>query len=220
MRMSLALALMLGFAVVGTARQDEGKNPLAPGKNLPESFHPFNVTEVVPVSAEPDTDKPKPKISGYSPRGKFHSLINEYDLDPVVMLFARGLDDNKAFLDLLKKVDAAIDRNRKGVQLRAFVVFLYDDLTDVTDQDEKREELTRKLADLEKDIKLPNVVLTLSCPKDLARYALDDSALTAVLYRKLKIAATHRVPADKLDAVDGPAVKAILSDVTGKLGAR
>ena len=60
--------------------------------------------------------------------------------------------------------------------------------------------------------------MALAAKGDLAKYKLDDAtALTAVLYKKLKIEATHRFAADKVDAA---AVKAVLADVSAKLGAK
>jgi hypothetical protein len=215
----LSLFLLLGFCVlVATAWAQEAGSVLVPGKNLPGTFHPFNVTVPLAVNPEPEEGKAKvaTKIDEYSPKNKFHSLITQYDLDPVVMLFVRSLDENKELQDLLKKLDAAIDRNRKKVRLRAFVVFVPSDLADVQDNDEQREEYTRKIADLAADLKLSDVILTLSCDKDLKEFGLDPSTLTAVLYRKLNIVAVHRAPADKIDA----AAKDILADVTAKFGAK
>lgn len=218
MRRWLALPGLLLAALVCTA--GEAKDPLAPGNNLPGTFHPFNVNEALaPPTDDPDAkDKPvsKHKIEAHATKGKFHSLVSEYDLRPVVMLVAKGsLDDNAAFGKLLQSLDTAIERNRKGARLHAFVVFLYDDLTDVMDQDEKREQYARRLEKLAEDLKLRSVVLSLASKNDLAKYRLDESALTGVLYNKLKIAATHRAGPEKVD----DAAKAILADVAGKLGA-
>lgn len=218
MRCSLTVFALLLATVLCTA--GDANNPLAPGKNLPDTFNPFNVTEALPpVSTEPDTKEKasgKHKIQPHSTKGKFHSLISEYDYEPVVMLFAKGsLADDAAFGKLLQSLDSAIERNRKGVRLHAFVVFLFDDLTDVLMQDDKREEHARRLESVAQNLKLRSVVLTLASKADLAKYRLPDDALTAVLYRKLRIAATHKSAADKVDA----ATKEILADVSGKLGA-
>jgi hypothetical protein len=219
MRRWLALPAVLLVALACSA--GEAKDPLAAGNDLPGTFHPFNVNEALPPSEGADDAKDQPptkhKIQAHSTRGKFHSLISEYDLEPVVMLFAKGgLDDNAAFGKLLQGLDTAIERNRKGARLHAFVVFVYDDLTDVLGQDDLREQHARRLEKLAEDLKLRWVVLTLAGKPDLAKYRLGDDALTAVLYRKLKIAATHKAAgADKVD----DAAKAILADAAGKLGA-
>lgn len=219
MRRWLALPGLLIAALACSA--GEGTDPLAPGRNLPGTFVPYNVTEALPPPGDEADAKDKPaskhKVEAHATKGKFHSLISEYDLEPVVMLFAKGsLEDNPAFGKLLQALDAAIDRNRKAARLHAFVVFVYDDLTDVLDQDDKREEHARKLEKLADDLKLRSVVLTIAGKPDLAKYRLsDDAALTAVLYRKLKVASTHKAGADKID----DAAKAILADLSAKLGA-
>lgn len=218
--------LILGFVVVpflvpSVQSADDAKDPLAVGKSLPGTFHPFNVNAVVPTSEEPDddkTEKPKTKKTPYSTRLKYHCLISEYDLDPTVMLLVRGLEDNAELKDLLRKIDAKIEANRRFVRLRAFIVFIQDDITNLTEEDDKRDEVARRLERFAEDLKLRNVVVALAAKPDLAKYRIDDAtALTAVLYQKLKILATHRFTADKVDAA---AVKAILADVAGKLGAK
>lgn len=222
------VALLLVAAVaVPAGWADDDRDPLAPGNRLPGSFHPFNVNVPLPTSEEEEGAKTLPRrksiLPAYTSKGKFHCLVSEFDLDPVVMLVVRGNERNDAVRKLLQQLDGVIDRNRKMVRLRAFAVFLYDDLTDAVEQDEKREELARGLSDLVAELKLRYVVLTLGTKADLARYRIDDtSALTAILYQKLRIVATHKVPAAKLDAADGPAVKAILADVADgkKLGAK
>src|SRR5262245_13123611 len=220
MRRWLILGLLvLPFLARPATSADDAKDVLAPGKNLPGTFHPFNVNAVVSMNEEPDdekADKPRLKRTPYSTKHKYHCLISEYDLDPTVMLLARGLEDNAELKDLLKKLDAKIDANRRVLRLRAFVVFINDDLTSLTEDDDKRDEAAKKLETLADDLKLKNVVVALAAKPDLAKYKLDDTtALTAVLYKKLKVVATHRFAGDKVDAA---AVKAVLAD-TAKLGA-
>ena len=197
------------------------------GKNLPGSFQPYNINVAVPLSVEPEPD---PKDKGekrakYTSKGKFHCLVSEYDLDPVLMLVARGLEDSDGledslgFRDLLTKLDAALDKN-KIARLRCFVVFQKDDLEDVITKDDKRDEAVKKLDELVAATKLAHVVVSLAGKDDLAKYKLDPTvALTAILYKKLRVEAIHKVGKEKLDAADGPEVKAILSDVGTKLGA-
>lgn len=59
--------------------------------NLPSSFQPYNVNAVASLSEEPD--EPSKAKSSYTSKGKFHSLVTEYDLDPVVMLVVKGLEE-------------------------------------------------------------------------------------------------------------------------------
>jgi hypothetical protein len=221
--MSRFVALAAGCCFLSTAFVLCAEEPagVEVGKNLPGTFQPYNVNSSIPLTEEPEED-PKgkgPKQPKYTGKGKFHCLVTEYDLDPVVMLVARGLEENAAFRDLLTKLDAALDRN-KVARLRCFVVFQDDALTDVITQDDKRDEIAKKLDKLVLDAKLKNVVVCLAGKDDLAKYKLDPTtALTAVLYKKLRVEAIHKVGVDKIDVASGPEVKAILTEVGTKLGA-
>lgn len=213
---------LLPFLVRPAVSADDEKDVLAVGKNLPGTFHPYNVNSVVVMNEEPEDDKAAKarfKPTSYSTKFKYHCLISEYDLDPTVMLLARaGLEDNAELKDLLQKLDTAIEKNRRFVRLRAFLVFVQDDIMNLTEEDNKRDEVAKKLERYAEDLKLRNVVVALAAKEDLAKYKLDDAtALTAVLYKKLKIEATHRFAADKVDAA---AVKAVMADVAAKLGAK
>jgi len=193
-RVLLTLLLLLLVVLPGFSQPARG--PLAPGKDLPGPFHPYNVT-------------------GAS-KNRFHCLVSEYNDDPVVLLFARGLDDKAAFGDLLTRIEAAIVRNPTS-RLRCFVVFLSDELPQPIADDDKRDEAAGKVKQLADKLKLEKVILCLGSKGDLARYSLDDSAdLTALLYRKFKILSSHAVAADK---VDEELVKAIMGEVGSKLGA-
>jgi hypothetical protein len=196
------------------------KVKLAAGENVSANFHPYNVTAAVAPKADPEEDGGGKKKIAYTTKGKFHCPITEYDLDPVVMLFARGnLDEAAGFRELLQKTDAAIERN-PGVRLRSFVVFIADDIVNVVTDDDKREEAAKKIQKLADELKLRHVVLTLASKADVAPYPLDPgTALTAVLYKNLRIEAVHRVPLDKLEKAGGAAAKAVLADVAGKLKA-
>ncbi len=208
--------------VGGAAAEEIKKGPLAPGKNIPGAFHPFNVTaRVIPPEElerkdEEEKDRAKKKAL-YTSKGKFHCLVTEYDLDPVVMLFARNLDDNEVFGKLLEQIDAACQKNRTA-RLRAFVVFLFDDLTNVVAQDDKRKAAVEKVEKVQAAHKLSNVVLTIAARDDLKKYELpDDVALTVVMYRNLRIQASRTVPRDSLDRMGSPAIKAVLADISDKL---
>jgi hypothetical protein len=219
--LSVAAVVVLALVLGAPTRSAEEGGPLVVGKNVPASFHPYNVTARLTAKEEPDEEDPDVKVKkvDYTTKGKFHCLVTEYDLDPVVMLFARNLEENAAFRDLLTKIDAAIDRN-PAVRMRSFVVFVSDDIANVVADDDKRVEAAKKIQKVADDLKLKNVVLTLASKSDVAKYALDDAAaLTAVLYKQLRIEAVHKVSRDKLDKADADAVKAIMKDVAGKLKA-
>ena len=209
------------FLLIGLAVSADEPSGAEKGKNLPGSFQPYNVNAVAPLAEEPEPD---PKDKGekkakYTSKGKFHCLVTEYDLDPVVMLVARGLEDSAGFRDLLTKLDAALDRN-KIARLRCFVVFQDPDLDNVITKDDKRDEAVKRLDKLVADAKLTRVVVSLAGKDDLAKYKLDPTtALTAILYKKLRVEAIHKVGKEKLDTVGGPEVKAILTDIGTKIGA-
>jgi hypothetical protein len=221
------VSLIALFAAVPMRSAEIKKGPLVVGKNVPGPFHPYNVTaRVIPAEEleeadkeemEKDKDKDKDKEKKlYTTRGKFHCLVTEYDLNPVVLLVARKLNDSEGFRDLLKKLDAAIDKNRLS-RLRAFVVFLEEKMNVVT-EDEKREQLEKDIQKVADDLGLKNVVLTLAGSKDLAKYDLDDTAaLTAILYRTLRIRGSHTFERDDLEKADSAAVKALMTDVSDKL---
>lgn len=197
--------------------------PLAPDKNVPGSFHPFNVTvrEIPPDELEDmDRDLREKDKEKYTPKNKFHCLVSEYDLDPVVLLFANGgaLDASEGFQELLKDLDAAIIKNR-GRRLRAFVVFLLDKEVDIVKDDDKREERAKEIRTLAEKLGLKRVVLTVTSSKYLPKYELDkDKALTAVLYRTLRIRYSHTFDRTDLDKADSPAVKTLLMEANKLIG--
>ncbi len=203
---SLALfAVMALGADTPTAKKDApaGKDdkPLQVGKDLPGSFHPYNVTG--------------------PHKEHFHCLVSEHDLDPMVMIFYKNVDFADPLPNLVKQLDVAIDKN-PGTRLGAFVVFVPDDLAEVVGQDDKgddaRRGLEKKVADKAADWKLKHVVLCLDSKADLERYHLSDANVaTVVLYNKLKIVAVFALP--QSDFTDG-AVEKILAAVAEKFGAK
>ncbi|MBU6175930.1 MAG: hypothetical protein KGQ60_19160 [Planctomycetes bacterium] len=201
--------ILLTIASVALSQEKRG---LAVGDNVPGSFHPFNVTFRVDPSPEPMVPSAR---ESRSTKHKYHCLITEYDMDPVVMLVARNLDESAGFRDLLTKLNTLVDNNQRG-RLRAFVVALYpEELTDVVTQDEKRNEYAARLDKLAADLKLTGVVLTLAAPKDLARFNFDETvALNAIVYQKLKVTASRSIGRDALDQANGPDAQAVLASVT------
>jgi hypothetical protein len=182
--------------------------PLTVGNPLPGAFQPYNVT------------------GPYKQR--FHCLISEHHLDPMVMIFYKNVDFSDPLPNLLKRLEAAIEKN-PSARLGCFVVFLPDDLPDVAGSNDKSEEtnsknddarieLEKKIEEKGSDLKLKHVVLCLDSKTDVEKFALSDSDLvTVVLYKKLKVAAVHHLP--KSDFTDA-AVEKIMADVAGELGAK
>jgi hypothetical protein len=179
----------------------EEKPPLAVGKDLPGSFQPYNVTG--------------------PHKGRFHSTVSQHGLDPMVLVFARNLEFGDPLKALLSRLDEAIEKN-PAARLAACAVFLSDDLPDVVGnsekEDDERERQAEKVALLGEGLKLKHVVLALDGRPDVEKYRLDDeAAVTVVLVNKLRVAAVHSLPADKLTEEK---VKQILGEVAGKLGAK
>jgi hypothetical protein len=80
---------VLWTAVAGTLAAAQEAKPLKAGDTIPGSFQ-------VLMATGPRADM-------------FHSPVDEYDLNPAVLIFIRDADDMKGpVLDFLKKVDAAI----------------------------------------------------------------------------------------------------------------
>ena len=184
------------------------KAPLTVGENLPGPFHPYNVTG--------------------PHKERFHCLISEHGLEPMVMIFYKNVDFGDPLPNLLKSLDTAIDKN-PNTRLGTFVVFLPDGLPDVvgstekdqdanTKNDDARLELAKKIEAVGSDNKLKHVVLCLDNKSDVAKYELsDENLLTVVLYAKLKVVAIHALP--KSDFTEA-AVEKIMADVAEKLGAK
>ncbi len=182
--------------------------PLKAGNDLPGPFHPYNVTG--------------------PHKQRFHCLISEHGLDPMVMIFHKNVEFNKPLPDLLQRLDAAIDKN-PSVSLGAFVVFLPDDLPDVVGSKEKdqdtnnkhddtRLEMEKKIEQAGADMKLKHVILCLDHKPDVTKYQLsDENLVTVVLYKKLKTVAVYALP--KSEFTDA-AIEKIMTDVADKLGAK
>jgi hypothetical protein len=189
-----------------SSKKDEGG--LKVGSNLPGTFHPYNVTG--------------------PHKQRFHCLISEHGLDPMVMIFCKNVDFADPLPNLLKRLDAAIDK-KPDTSLGAFAVFLPDELPDTAgsnDQeqdknnknDDARLELAKKIEQNGSDMKLKHVILCLDNKSDVAKYKLaDDNLITVVLYKRLKVVAVHALP--KSDFTDA-AVEKIMADVADKLSAK
>jgi hypothetical protein len=182
--------------------------PLRVGDDLPGPFHPYNVTG--------------------PHKQHFHCLVSEHGLEPMVMIFYKSVDFSNPLPELLKRLDAAIDKN-PNTRLGAFVVFLPDDLPDVVGSKEKsqetnsrnddqRLELEKKIDQAGADMKLKHVVLCMDNKSDVTKYGLsEDNLITVVLYTKLKPVAIHALP--KSDFTEA-AIEKVMADVAEKLVAK
>lgn len=200
-------AFPLAFLVFSTISA-AADAPLKVGSNLPGPFHPYNVTG--------------------PHKQRFHCPVSDHGLEPMVLIFYKNIDFSDPLPNLLKRLDAAIDKNM-DLRLGAFVTFLPDNLSDVlgskednqdvnSKNDDARLEMEKKIEQNAADMKLKHVVLGLDTKSDVAKYQLnDDNLITVVLYVKLKIVAVYALP--KSDFTDA-AVEKIMTDVADKLGAK
>jgi hypothetical protein len=189
---------ILALSLVAAAPQEKKAAPkgeLKPGEELPGTFQPYN-------------------LNGRF-RGRFHCLVCEHGLNPVAAVFVRGTDDLQGLTAFLQALDAAVKKNEKS-RLAAFAIFVDEQLPNVVGNDEKREELAKKLDDLAG--KLDKVTVALASKKDLEKYPFaPDAEVTLLLYNKLKIVEARALTRGKLtkDAIPS-LVNEIVSKLTGQ----
>lgn len=219
MRTLVSAMAFLAFLAISAAADDppakkEDKTsskddaPLKVGNNLPGTFQPYNVTG--------------------PHKQRFHCLITEHGLEPMVMIFCKSVDFSDPLPNLLKSLDTAIDKNA-NTPFGAFAVFVPNDLPDAvgsnakeqdtnSKNDDARLELEKKIEQNGSDMKLRHVILCLDHKSDVAKYGLkDENLITVVLYKKLKVVAVHALT--KSDFTDA-AVEKIMADVADKLGTK
>jgi hypothetical protein len=186
-----------GKGKAATKDAGKGEGPLAPGQNLPGPFHPFNVTG--PFA------------------NHFHCPVSDHNLDPGVLIFTNDLTVTPPLRNLLRGLDAAIDKN-PAARLAGTVTFLSDDLPNVVEDDDKREELKAKVQEIANSLALKHVVLCLDSRPDVAKYLREENvALTVVLYKKFQVVRRDALSREK---VTDAAVQQILADVAAQLGAK
>jgi len=160
----------LAFFLSTAAAQDKQPVPkegLKAGMELPGEFQPFNINGKF--------------------RGRFHCLVCEHGLNPTAMVFVRGTDDLQGVTALLQGLNEAVKtkKNQKA-RLAAFAVFMDEQLPDVVANDDKREDVAKKLDDMA--AKLDRVVVSLESKTNLDKYHLKpDPEVVLVLYDNLKV---------------------------------
>jgi hypothetical protein len=222
--LGIALPLLAALAVAADPPADKdkaaprkgGKGPregwaLAVGKDLPGPFHPYYVSGPY-LDKLREQNKSRKKIFAH-----FHCPVCDHGLEPIVLVFVREVRADADLKELLKRLEAAAEKNPTA-RLAVTAVFVADDLKDVVTNDDTREELAGKLEDLAAELKLKKVALCLDGAPDLEKYELDrDVAYTVVLARKYQVVYSQELPRNGLTA---EAVNAILDEVAQKLGAR
>ncbi len=203
MRRILAVAFLLEAVSPLFAQAPEPLVYPQPGSDIPGSFTSY--------------------IATGKRKGKYHCLVTEHDLNPVVMIVVRGTELTRPLRELLIKVDNAIDKN-PNERLAGFAVFLTDKLTDlaqekkVPDDFDIRDELETKLGDIQKDAGLKHLTLALNLKDKLKDYKVDDQVEVAVLlYHRFQTESLHLMTREQLTDAK---VKEILGEIATKLGAR
>jgi hypothetical protein len=194
MRTSLLVFLVLLVAAPAAPAQAP-KYP-APGSDLPGPFYSYMATG--------------------KRKGKFHCLVTEHELNPVVMVIVRGVEKNEPLRNLLTKLNNAVDRN-PNARLASFAVFLTDRIKDLAREDDNREELEKKLEDVARDANLQHVTVALDLQDRLQKYKVEEADIVVILYNRYRVVSFHSLKRDQL--TDAKA-KEILGEVAEKLGAR
>ena len=207
MRSAALTLLTLTLALPLAADKDDKPAPksdkaldagLRPGKDeIGGPFRPYNVTG-------------KEKY-----RGKFHCLVSEHGLDPVVLVFVRGVEPGDFVVDLLQKLDALAAKSER-LRLAVVAVFLSDDVKDLVKDDAKREEAAGKV--MEKVGKIEHVAAAVDVAADVKdAYKLNDDAdVTVMLYNKFRVETNRAFAPGTLDEA---AVGSVVDEITAKLDA-
>jgi len=159
------------------------------------------------AAQEPLRSGPQPRdeiVSAFRPlniNGEFanepHCLVCDNGQNPVVMLFARDLDE--PLRKLIARLEAAAAKHRKQ-ELGTFVVFLKDSET-----------FRKSLDDVCQAQRFQHMILSIEDPSELKTYKLaDDADLTVVLYSDLIVRANH---AYKRGELNDRAIETIVADL-------
>jgi hypothetical protein len=204
----------LGFLVlVGVVFAQEGgatlKSGPQPGALLTTSFHPYNVNGMVGA-------------------GRYHCLVCEYKLHPVVMVFARETAKGKdqALNTLLGRLDEVVAKDQEGY-LKSFVVFLSPGARSsatepkIDDADRLVEEASAHAALLDRlqarAKLLKNVVITCYPEGGPKGYDISPKAdVTVVLYVKHKVVSNFAFPEGGLDEKGIDRIMQAVNDLAGK----
>jgi hypothetical protein len=172
-RIAVCLILLAGSVLAA----EPLRSGLQVGDRLPGSFQPLNLT---------------------GPHaGEEHCLVCEFGLNPVVMIFARDVND--PLVSLLAKLDAAAVAH-KASELSGFLVLLSE-----------KEDVRKKLPEIAKKKGFKEIVLSADAPTGPDGYKLAENAeVTVVLYHRHVVKANH---AFKKDELNEKAVERILADV-------
>lgn len=187
----LLVTLLSTVLLLATLNAGDAAKFPAKGSILPGSIQAFN-------------------INGKKGKDRFHCLVCEFGLDPVVLVFAKegpdGDDPNlKAFL---QKLDESVERHQESY-LHSFVVVLspsaknsvseekIEDAGELVKEAQNREKLTKRLTKLAEDLK--HVVVSYFPHEGPKGYNLSaEPGVTVILYAKHRVIESHIVAHGKL----------------------
>jgi hypothetical protein len=159
-RILSACCIGLSVVLMTVSAQAEAplKSGLQTGEHILAIFEPINITG--------------------EHAGEPHCLVCENGVNPVAMVFARGLSE--PLESLIEQLDAAAAKH-EAQEMGAFVVFLSDDA-----------KLEEKLKAAAKKHKLKHVVLSTFDPVGPEGFEVSaDADVTVVLYREFVVKANH-----------------------------
>jgi len=223
-RAAILCAALLAVSAVLAADDKPAPDKPAPEKPVPDKPAPEKPKAVLKEGADlPGSFRPYNVANGKYEK-KFHSVTNEHGLNPGVLIFAQNpkIDDQDQRLpQLLRELDKYIV-DRPKTRLRAFAVFLYNDLADVVKDDDVRESHLDALGKLKSDEKQPlhEVVLCLDSAPALqkAGYEIDPQLqVVVVLYDKLKVTKIYRYSEEAKSEEAKRDVEAIMTEVRTNL---
>jgi len=192
---------------VSPRESEDFKSGPQKGETIAGSFAPFNVNG--------------------KRKDRFHCLVCDFGVEPVVLVFAREPAEGKdeALTDLMKQLDDAVERHQDRF-LHSFAVFLSPDApgtltADGNDTAEKlvkeatgREALTLRLQSRAE--KLKNVVVSYFPAAGPKGYKISDKAeVTVLFYTGFKVDANFAFRAGEFQPEN---VKAIVKTIDDKLG--
>ena len=190
------LLVIVAVAAAGSASRGEEPttertDPRLP--NIPGAFHPFNVTG--------------------AHKGRYHSRISEFGLEPMIMIFTRQSEFGGPLRDLLTDIDGVVEKNPTA-RLHPFVVVQSADLPEVvgaTDQtDDQRLQLNKALEDAVDKLMLKHIDVDLAGKTDLEKFNLDDKSFAFFLFQRGKVTASRVLSKEeKLTDADVQAIMAL-----------
>jgi hypothetical protein len=217
-RLPLRVLALFSLSILtssGIGQDKDKKTEEARSRDLPGPFQPYNVTG--PFGERTVTEG---REKGREVKGQYHCPVSDSNLDPGVLVFIRGVELDGAQLDLLQKLETAVEKN-PSVRLHVTAVIWTPELPEVVGQkdeiDDKREELAGKLKTKAADLKLKHIVLSLASLDDLKGYVQKDSPNVVIFgYRKFRVEFEYALTNEQL----AEKMKSVLDDVAAKLGAR